>query len=126
MDQGAFNRSASNGAQELITQTVLTWDGMAVQPHRFGGVEYVFGTREVGHIHGDYLVDIPFPTKVRNELVAAGRANPHHLLADSGWISFYVRTPADVDQAVALLRLSYEIATKQKGTQPPASELPAT
>ncbi len=80
-----------NGAQARITAAVLEWEGMAVQPHRFGGVEYLLGRREIGHIHGDYLVDIPFPTKVSDEIVAAGRASPHHIFPESGWVSFYVR-----------------------------------
>jgi hypothetical protein len=29
-------------------------------------------------MHGDWLVDTPFATRVRNEIVAAGRAEPHH------------------------------------------------
>jgi hypothetical protein len=103
-----------NGAQERITRTVLEWNGTAVQPHRFGGVEYVIGQREVGHIHGDYLVDIPFPTKVRDQIVEEGRASPHHLLAESGWVSFYIREAEDVDKAIDLLRESYAIAMKQK------------
>jgi len=106
-----------SGAQERITRTVLEWDGTSVQPHRFGGVEYTIGTREVGHIHGDHLVDIPFPTKIRDQIVDAGRASPHHLLVDSGWISFYIRQPADVDQAIDLLRESYTIASKQKAAR---------
>jgi hypothetical protein len=32
-----------SGAQGRITHAVLEWDGMAVQPHCFGGVEYVMG-----------------------------------------------------------------------------------
>ena len=63
----------------------------------------------------DHLLDIPFPTKVRNEVLAAGLAQPHHLLPDTGWISFYFREAADVERAIALLRRSYEIALKQKG-----------
>ena len=59
-------------------------------------------------------LDIPFPTKIRNELIAAGRAQPHHLLPDTGWISFYLRADEDVQHAIDLLRLSYEIALKQK------------
>lgn len=62
------------GAQERITQEVTSWEGVSVRPHRFGGVEYVIGRREIGHIHGEHLVDIPFPRKVRDEIVAAGRA----------------------------------------------------
>jgi hypothetical protein len=51
------------GAQAAITKVVTAWDGITAQPHRFGGLEYMLGTREIGHIHGDHLVDIPFPKK---------------------------------------------------------------
>ena len=103
-----------NGAQVRISEAVTSWAGVTAQPHRFGGVEYRIGRREVGHIHGDQLVDIPFPKKVRDEIVAAGRAQPHHILPETGWISFYLRHESDVEQAIALLRESYEIARKQK------------
>jgi predicted DNA-binding protein (MmcQ/YjbR family) len=102
------------GAQERIQAAVSAWNGVTVALHRFGGVEFVLGKREIGHIHGDHLVDIPFPTKVRNRIVAEGRAEPHHLLADSGWVSFYLREPADIDAAIALLRESYNLALAQK------------
>jgi hypothetical protein len=105
---------SSKGAQTRITETVTSWQGVKAQPHRFGGVEYGIGKREIGHIHGDHLVDIPFPKKVRDEIVAAGRAQPHHILPETGWVSFYLRQESDVEQAIALLRESYEIAIKQK------------
>lgn len=104
-----------HGAKEQITETVLSWEGVTVHPHRFGGDEYRLGRREIGHIHGNYLVDIPFPKKVRDEVVAAGRAEPHHILPESGWISFYLRQPDDVEQAISLLRQSFELALKQRG-----------
>ena len=44
---------------------LASWPGVEAHPHRFGGTEYRIGKREIGHIHGDALVDIPFPTKVR-------------------------------------------------------------
>ena len=102
------------GAGNTIRETVTAWDGVTAHPHRFGGTEYQFGTREIGHMHGDTLVDIPFPTKVRDEIIAAGLAQPHHILPDSGWISFYVRQAEDVQRAIELFRRSYEIARKQK------------
>ncbi|HSL44759.1 MAG TPA: luciferase family protein [Anaerolineales bacterium] len=102
------------GAQTRITAAVASWPGVAVQPHRFGGEEYVIGKREIGHIHGDHLVDIPFPKKVRDQIVATGRAQPHHILPETGWVSFYLRQESDVEQAIALLRESYDIAVKQK------------
>ena len=102
------------GAQDVITQTVTTWAGVTVTPHRFGGMEYVIGKREIGHIHGDQLVDIPFPKKVRDEIVATGRAQPHHILPETGWVSFYIQEENDVQKAITLLHESYEIAQKQK------------
>jgi hypothetical protein len=97
------------GASDTIRQTVLTWEGVEALPHRFGGIEYQLQKRELGHIHGDQMLDIPFPKKVRDELVAAGMAEPHHLLPDTGWISFYLRESADVERAIALLRRSYDL-----------------
>ncbi len=105
------------GAKEEITQARIAWEGVTAQPHRFGGVEFRVGRREIGHMHGDYLVDIPFPKRVRAELVAAGRAEPHHILPESGWVSFYVRQPADVDRAIGLFRQSFELALKQRSGQ---------
>lgn len=101
------------GARDQIECQVLGWEGVSAHPHRFGGTEYRIGKRELGHIHGDHLVDIPFPTKVRDQVVAEGRAEPHHILPDSGWVSFYLREPADVDRALALFRLSFDLAQKQ-------------
>lgn len=102
------------GASKQIVDTLLTWESLESHPHRFGGVEFRIGKREIGHIHGDSLVDIPFPKKVRNEIVAAGGAEPHHILPESGWVSFYLRDGGDVERAIQLLHRSYEIALKQR------------
>ncbi|MBK8417769.1 luciferase family protein [Candidatus Villigracilis saccharophilus] len=102
------------GASKQIVDTLLTWQGIETHPHRFGGTEFRIGKREIGHIHGDSLVDIPFPKKIRDEIVAAKEAEPHHILPETGWVSFYLREEADVERAIALLKRSYEIALKQK------------
>jgi len=102
------------GASKQIVETLLRWEGIETHPHRFGGTEFKIGAREIGHIHGDYLVDIPFPKKVRDEIVAAGKAQPHHILPETGWVSFYLREGGDVEKAIILLNRSYEIALKQK------------
>src|SRR5712692_8926773 len=104
---------AVSGAKERIDAALQGWPGITTQPHRFGGTEYCLVRREIGHVHGDRLVDIPFPKKLRDELVATGRAAPHHILPESGWISIYLRQASDVERAIELLRLSYEIATQR-------------
>jgi hypothetical protein len=101
-------------AAETIEVAMQALPGVTPSPHRFGGTEYCLGRREIGHVHGDSLVDIPFTRKIREELVAAGRAERHHILPDSGWVSVYLREPPDLDRAIELLRYSYERAQPRK------------
>jgi hypothetical protein len=105
------DRATVAGAAERIVGEVGGWAGVTSSPHRFGGVELRLGRRELGHLHGDRLADLPFPRRVRDHLVAEGRARPHHVLPDSGWVSVPMRTDADVDNVIGLFRLGYERAT---------------
>jgi hypothetical protein len=101
-------------AGERIREEALSWPGVSGHPHRFGGTEFRLGRRELGHIHGDTLIDIPLPSRLRDEAVKAGKASPHHVLPDSGWVSVHLRSDSDVDNALALLRLSYDVAARQR------------
>src|SRR5688572_6328695 len=92
---------------EVLERVVTAWPGVTATPHRFGGTEFNLGTVEIGHVHGNGMVDIPFNSKIRNQLVAENKAEPHHLLKETGWITFYVRSAADVDKAIWLFRLNY-------------------
>ncbi len=49
-----------SGAAEMIRKAVLGWPGVESRSHRFGGIELRLSCREIGHVHGDHLVDIPF------------------------------------------------------------------
>ena len=101
------------GASERIRAAMLDLEGVTVQPHRFGGQEYRLGRREIGHLHGDSLVDVPFPRTIRDHGLAAGQAEAHHILPDSGWVSRYLERPEDVETAIALLRRSCDLARRQ-------------
>ena len=97
---------------DTIRNTVGGWPGISLVEHRFGGTEFRKGKVELGHIHGDRLADLPFPRKIRNEIIAAGRALPHHVLPDSGWVSKWISGPEDVEEVIALFRLNYDRYTK--------------
>lgn len=92
-----------------VLNEVQGWPGVTLAPHRFGGTEFRLGKGEIGHSHPDGSFDIPFPKPVRDELVAKHRAEPHHVLPRSGWVTFRLRTEADVPHAIELLRLAYEV-----------------
>jgi predicted DNA-binding protein (MmcQ/YjbR family) len=109
---------STRDAKKRITEAVTSWGEITLAPHRFGGTAFMLGKRELGHIHGDRLIDIPFPKSVRDELVSSGQAEPHHILPNSGWISFFLRTEADIDHAIKLMRTSFELAaTREKGAR---------
>jgi len=98
----------NESASERIRREVASWPGVTAAPHRFGGVEFRVGRREIGHLHGDRLADLPFPKRIRDELVSAGRAEPHHILPETGWVSYFMRTADDARGAIELFRLNYD------------------
>jgi hypothetical protein len=98
---------------ERIVFEVSSWRGVTTAPHRFGGVELRLGRRELGHLHGDRFADLPFPRRVRDELVAAERARPHHVLPDSGWVTVPI-VAEEVEPVIELFRLAYERASAAK------------
>jgi len=97
---------------KTIQDELTSWPGVTAHPHQFGAVEYRIGHREIGHVHGNRFVDIPFPTRIRDELVTSGRASPHHVLPNTGWVTFHIRSSDDVSAASELLRLNYERLAK--------------
>jgi hypothetical protein len=98
----------ADAIHDAIVREVASWQGVTTCRHRFGGTELRLGKRELGHLHGGRLADLPFPLLVRNDLVAAGRAQPHHIYPDSGWVSYRIDGAADVARVVALFRLNYD------------------
>ncbi len=93
---------------EKIRREVTGWPGVETRPHRFGGIEFRVRGHEIGHLHGGRLADLPFPVRVRKELVTQGKARLHHVLPQTGWVSYPIRGEEDVPGALELFRLNYE------------------
>jgi Family of unknown function (DUF5519) len=101
--------------RERIEREVVGWPGVEGKAHRFNGVEFRVNGHEIGHLHGDSLADLPFPVRVRKELVEAGEAQLHHVLPQTGWVSYRIGGEEDVAGAIELFRKNYERLTAQKG-----------
>lgn len=99
---------------------------MEVGSHdRGGGREFTLDGREIGHIHRGKLVDIPFAKRVRDILIEEERAEKHHVLPDSGWISYRIRADEDVDGALWLLRVAYlyhVVTMRKRDEEPPVGD----
>jgi luciferase-like monooxygenase len=105
-------------AGELIRETVGSWPGVEAVPHRFGGTEYRYGGKEMGHVHGDRLADMPLPRRLHDQVIADGRAEPHHVLPNTGWVSVWIHGPDDAARVIELFKIQYDrYAAKAKEIQ---------
>jgi hypothetical protein len=104
-----FNRPRLR-AMEMFENAVCGKYAIQKRPHRFGGVGFFIGTTEIGHLHGNGLLDLFVGKSFRTEQVRQKHALPHHVFPDSGWISFWLRSPADLARALDL----FEIASKYR------------
>jgi hypothetical protein len=103
-----------------IEQEVGSWEGVELHPHRFGGVEFRLGKRELGHLHESWA-DLPFTTRIREMLIETGRAVPHRF-GVKGWVSHALD-----DDAIELFRLGYErarVAEARRNLVHDVSEIP--
>lgn len=97
---------------ERVQGELLSWPGVTSGSHRFGGTEFRVNNREMGHMHGSSWADLPFPMTVRDELVRAGKVQPHHILPKSGWVTFYIKEQ-DADALIDLFKMQYERMVKK-------------
>ena len=106
-----WNSAVRPGIQtsiERIEEEVMAWDGLTRTLHKFGGLQFNYGDKEIGHIHSNGNLDILFNRKTKRFLLEAGLASDHHAFPHSGWISFYVSSEKDVQMAIVLLALAYK------------------
>ena len=81
--------------------------GVALRVHRYGGIGFFFRGREMGHIHGNGLLDCHVGRANRDRLVRErGGVMAHHVFPQSGWISFFVNDPGDVECALELIQVA--------------------
>lgn len=104
----------SLSVREKLTETALSWPGVTMGPHRFGGTAFNLGGKEIAHLHGDHHLDIRFSKSTRDELIATGRAKPHHIFPESDWVTVEIHTEPELANAIALLRMKYEYLASQK------------
>jgi hypothetical protein len=93
---------------DRIELEVIKWDGVKTTIHKYGGIQFNCQQREIGHIHGNGLLDLLLNLELKQQLLKDGRIQNHHYLKNTGWISFWICTEDDQRYAVQLLRLGYE------------------
>jgi hypothetical protein len=88
-----------------VLDEVTTWPDISTQPTPRGSTAIVFEGHELGHVHADRgTLDMPLPDGRHAEVLNAGRAKQWF----SGWVSKPLANDADAQDAIALLRESYD------------------
>jgi MFS family permease len=93
---------------ENIKHEILSWPGVTSTPYQFGGVEFRVNKRDMGHIHGEKLADLPFPIELRKEIISSGKALPHIIYPESMWVSYVIHSEEDTPKIIDLFKLQYE------------------
>jgi hypothetical protein len=93
-----------------IEREVTSWPGVTTGDTGRGGLQFSYGRIELGHLHGSSFADLPFPKKVRDQLIAQGRASVHDPLPNSGWVRRRMYAPEDVEAVIGLFRMNYDRA----------------
>jgi hypothetical protein len=97
----------------MVEREVLSWPGVSKETRGTDvtpGIDvtiFWLGRRQIGHIHHDGVADLQFPKALHDQLIAAGRAEPHRG-GFAAVVSYAIQQPDDVPGAVDLFRLSYD------------------
>jgi len=100
----------SDELSTLIEREVKSWPGVTTDDAGRGGLQFRYRKVELGHLHGSSFADLPFPKKVRDELIAQGRASVHPPLPESGWVRRRTDSLDDAGVVIELFRMNYNHA----------------
>jgi hypothetical protein len=105
----------NDGSLTTIEREVASWPGVTTGDTGRGGLQFSYGRVELGHLHGDSVADLPFPKKVRDRLIAEGRASVHPPLPNSGWVRHRMDGSDDTEAVIELFRVNYDRAKARAG-----------
>ncbi len=98
-------------ADSPLIDEVGSWDGVTLEEGRFSSTRFMVGRRELGHLHGDSVLDMPLPPQLKAELIERGEVEMHRWTPpESGWVTVDVDGPEAREHGLALLRERYEHA----------------
>jgi hypothetical protein len=101
--------------RERIQAEVEGWPGVESGPGRFGSLRFTIGRRELGHLHGDRIADLPLRPEVAVRLIQKGAAREHRFTPQgSGWVTVDLTSDDDADRVIQLMRKSYERAIEKR------------
>jgi len=96
-----------------IIQMVTDWPEIEKRTHLYGGTEFVIFNKNIGHIHGNGILDLPFRHTLREKLMQRGMADLHPFANKMQWLSIRVSSIEDIVKARKMLLISYWMKAKK-------------
>jgi len=93
----------------MVEREVLGWPSVTSESGRFGATSFRYGKREIGHIHHDWIADLPVTTEMREAILSKGRARPHRA-GVKGYISYPLEGQEDISAVLEILARNYDRA----------------
>ncbi len=90
-----------------IEAEITSWQNTSVTTHKYGGIQFNKHTHELGHLHGNGLLDVFFSRNQKAWVMKQYPVQNHHVFKNSGWVSFRIKTDKDKQMAIDLLRHAY-------------------
>ena len=100
------NRTNRLNEIDMVLEEIETWPGLVIKAQR-NGLQLVVRGAPLGYLRWDGRLELPFPADIGDRLVGEEMAVPASDQSESERLVWIVRSPADVERAVWLLRLSY-------------------
>jgi hypothetical protein len=96
---------------DRLIDEVTSWPRVTVEEGRFGSTRLMLGRRELGHVHGSSILDLPLPKPLKGELIERGVAIQHRFTRpESGWVTIELDDADAVERSIEILRERYEHA----------------
>lgn len=107
------NAIAEGEAVARLKREVGRWPGITTEPGMMpASLEFQLGGKVLGLVYpvpgGVPAADLILPTAIAEALVIQRRVRRNTMVPAPGWVTVELATEADVDNAVALFRGSYE------------------
>jgi hypothetical protein len=93
---------------QSLEDAITKAEGVVAIPHpRFGGRQFEWKGKEIGHIHWNGDLDILFKKDIHDVLIKENIAQEHKWVPNAGWITFPLLSKERFPLALDLLLFSY-------------------
>jgi hypothetical protein len=111
-------RARRDSAADRIVNEARRWPGVNRTEGELGSIVLSVAERELGHLHGDAVADVPLTPELRDRVANDRAAQKYLSQHDQGWATVPLDSEAGIQQALQLLRANYLKATTKRTWTP--------